>query len=64
MKKLRIGVRGHDVPAENADSLCSQLCALGVDEIQLVVHKSFPQFIYILMCFCRLKNSSRRPFCK
>ena len=46
MKKLRIGVRGHDVPAENADSLCSQLCALGVDEIQLVVHKSFPQFIY------------------
>ena len=46
MKKLRIGVRGHDVPAENADSLCSQLCALGVNEIQLVVHKSFPQFIY------------------
>lgn len=46
MKKLRIGVRGHDVPAENVDSLCSQLCALEVNEIQLVVHKSFPQFIY------------------
>ena len=46
MKKPRIGVRGHDMPAENVDSLCSQLCALGVDEIQLVVHKSFPQFIY------------------
>lgn len=46
MKKLRIGVRGHDVPAENVDSLCSQLCALEVNEIQLVVHKSFSQFIY------------------
>ena len=46
MKKRRIGVRGHDVPAENVDSLCSQLCALEVNEIQLVVHKSFPQFIY------------------
>lgn len=46
MKKLRIGVRGHDVPAENVDSLCSQLCALEVNEIQLAVHKSFPQFIY------------------
>lgn len=46
MKKLRIGVRGHDVPAENVDSLCSQLCALEVNETQLVVHKSFPQFIY------------------
>lgn len=46
MKKLRIGIRGHDVSVENADSLCNQLCALGVNEIQLVVHKSFPHFIY------------------
>ena len=46
MRKFEIGVRGHDIPSQSADTLCSQLCALGVTKIQLVVHKSFPQFIY------------------
>ena len=43
---MRIGIRGHDISAENIRDLCEKLKELGVDEIQLVVHKSFPSFVY------------------
>ena len=43
---MRIGLRGHDVSADNPEELCRKIVALGVNEIQLVVHKSFPDFQY------------------
>ena len=43
---MRIGVRGHDITADTAWALCKKLDALGVHEIQLVTHKSFPGFVY------------------
>ena len=43
---MRIGVRGHDVEAAAPEELCRALEALGVGEIQLVAHKSFPGFVY------------------
>ena len=43
---MRIGIRGHDVPAESPEALCQKLQQLGVNEIQLVAHKSFPDFQY------------------
>lgn len=43
---MRVGVRGHDVAAHNPRDLCEKLLGLGVQEIQLVAHKSFPDFQY------------------
>ena len=43
---MNLGVRGHDVPSESAELLCQKLCQLGLREIQLVAHKSFPDFPY------------------
>ena len=43
---MRLGVRGHDIPADTPWALCEKLDALGVHEIQLVAHKSFPGFAY------------------
>lgn len=43
---MRLGTRGHDVQAANPEELCRKLIALGVNEIQLVAHKSFPDFQY------------------
>lgn len=43
---MRLGVRGHDIVASDPTTLCEKLHALGVKEIQLVAHKSFPDFIY------------------
>lgn len=43
---MNLGVRGHDVPSESAELLCQKLCQLGLYEIQLVAHKSFPDFPY------------------
>lgn len=43
---MRIGVRGHDLPATSPEELCRQMEALGVRELQLVAHKSFPNFVY------------------
>lgn len=43
---LRLAVRAHDIPAENPQELCERLLALQVHEIQLVAHKSFPDFVY------------------
>ena len=43
---MRIGVRGHDITADTPWALCEKLDALGVHEIQLVAHKSFPGFAY------------------
>lgn len=41
---MRIGVRGHDIAEHSPETLCRALQTLGVAEIQLVVHKSFPNF--------------------
>ena len=43
---MRIGVRGHDIAAHTPQALCEKLEALGVQEIQLVAHRSFPDFVY------------------
>lgn len=43
---MRLGVRGHDITADTPWALCEKLDALGVHEIQLVAHKSFPGFAY------------------
>lgn len=43
---LRLAVRAHDIPAEDPKELCEKLLALPVREIQLVPHKSFPDFVY------------------
>lgn len=43
---MRIGIRGHDIGASTPEDLCRALEALGVQEIQLVAHKSFPGFVY------------------
>lgn len=41
---MRIGVRGHDIEAHEPEVLCKKLNALKVSYIQLVIHKSFPEF--------------------
>mgnify|MGYP002524325947 FL=1 len=43
---MRLGVRGHDITAGTPWALGEKLDALGVHEIQLVAHKSFPGFAY------------------
>lgn len=43
---MRLGIRGHDVAAETPEALCEGLIAMGVRELQLVAHKSFPAFSY------------------
>lgn len=43
---MRFGVRGHDVPASDPVDLCKKLNAMGIRELQLVAHKSFPDFCY------------------
>lgn len=43
---MRIGIRGHDLAAHTPQKLCAALQSLQVQEIQLVVHKSFPDFTY------------------
>ena len=43
---MRTGVRGHDITADTPRALCEKLDTLGVHEIQLVAHKSFPGFAY------------------
>ena len=41
---MRIGVRGHDIAEHSPETLCRALHMLGVTEVQLVIHKSFPDF--------------------
>ena len=53
---MRTGVRGHDVPSESPQDLCQKLQQLGVREIQLVAHKSFPDFEYSEKEVCNLAN--------
>lgn len=43
---IRLAVRAHDVPCRDAESLCGALRELGVRDIQLAPHKSFPGFDY------------------
>lgn len=43
---MRLGIRGHDIPASTPEALCRALQALDVREMQLVAHKSFPGFAY------------------
>ena len=43
---MRIGVRGHDITTDTPQALCEKLDVLGVHEIQIVAHKSFPGFAY------------------
>ena len=43
---MRLGIRGHDILAESPKALCEKLASLGISEIQLVAHKSFPNFTY------------------
>lgn len=43
---MKIGVRGHDIEAHDPEKLCKELNALGVRNIQLVIHKSFPGFCF------------------
>ena len=43
---MRLGIRGHDVAASTPQALCQALEEMGVGEIQLVAHKSFPGFSY------------------
>ena len=43
---MRFGVRAHDIPASDPLELCQKLQTLGIREIQLVAHKSFPGFCY------------------
>ena len=47
---MNLGVRGHDVPSESVELLCQKLCQLGLYEIQLVAHKSFPDFPSDITC--------------
>lgn len=53
---MRLGVRGHDIPAESPEELCRKLAALDIHEIQLVAHKSFPDFQYHEANIQRLAN--------
>ncbi len=39
---MKIGVRGHDIPATSAEDFCRKLNDLGVNNIQLALPKSFP----------------------
>lgn len=57
---MRYGTRGHDIAANTPETLCASLNALGISEIQLVAHKSFPGFRYceesireLAECFAR-----------
>ena len=43
---MKIGTRGHDISAKDSQKLCQALQTLGIGEIQLVAHKSFPGFAY------------------
>ena len=43
---IRLAVRAHDIPANSPEELCTRLAELGVRDIQLVAHKSFPGFVY------------------
>ena len=43
---MRLGIRGHDIPASTPEALCRALQALDIREIQLVAHKSFPDVDY------------------
>ena len=43
---MRVAVRAHDITAKTPEELCEKLHSLGVSEIQLVPHKSFPNFVY------------------
>lgn len=43
---MKIGTRGHDILAHTPVELCNAVKTLGESEIQLVVHKSFPDFTY------------------
>lgn len=43
---MRAGVRGHDLDAHMPQELCAALQSLRVQDIQLVAHKSFPDFVY------------------
>ena len=57
---MRIGVRGHDITADTAWALCKKLDVLGVHEIQLVTHKSFPGFVYSEETVCDIAASFQR----
>lgn len=57
---MNLGVRGHDVPAESAELLCQKLCQLGLQEIQLVAHKSFPNFPYSKEAITKLAQTLDR----
>ena len=57
---MRIGVRGHDITADTPWALCKKLDALNVHEIQLVVHKSFPNFVYSEETICELAEIFKR----
>lgn len=43
---MRIGIRAHDIVSDSPQALCRALTQLQVSEIQLVAHKSFPDFRY------------------
>lgn len=43
---MKVGTRGHDISAKEPQKLCQALQTLGIGEIQLVAHKSFPDFVY------------------
>ena len=43
---MRVAVRAHDIIANTPGELCEKLHSLVVSEIQLVPHKSFPNFVY------------------
>lgn len=43
---IRLAVRAHDIPSPDAESLCKALHEMGIQDIQLVPHKSFPGFQY------------------
>lgn len=43
---MKIGIRAHDIAANSPEALCQCLNRLQVREIQLVAHKSFPDFRY------------------
>ena len=45
MLPLNLGVRGHDIHAEDPLALCQKILALGLSNTQLAVQKSFPALV-------------------
>ena len=54
---LNIGLRGHDVNAEDLPELSQKLKEYGISNVQLVLKKSCKGFNYLKKSFIKTKSS-------